>query len=520
MKYYAICLSILLLCYCPLVLADQTDQGNVTITNLSEPQAQEQFNLPYYPEVLHIQNGDCVPLNATVDVSSIGWGVPSIAYYGQWVDDYYPGNRTPKYQLEMPNTASKLKHFWINPALFGNATGFWYQRYDNGDIEIAGNLRYFRVNLTCPPPQEDIQQYVVNVTAVNKTEPVTKPFLPEKRESDILIARGDSVSLSEETPLHWWLFGYSAYGYVADKASTHDVLTLNSTDFNGLETGNYYLDIVRPGNNSLLEENYNPQYKAERFVSPEPVIESPIRTTNPIYITDLDSMGVRDALHKMVSKSIDDSYTELRLQYQDPNIQIMRIDALKNPDNDTWYNIRGYTNLANNTILTITIDAPALTQKDKNKPTSSWNTSVVAVSDDPGVWREFNALIPVDYKKIYPGQHWVTVSYKNTAKTTVGVYIYKELPPHYVPPEYIEYVGVSPYITPQVINRTVIVEVTHEVIKVVTQQITPSQADWDNYVAAEQRVWIGEAITVGIILAIILGGAYLGYVVLRSRRKD
>jgi len=488
------------------VAADNTTDS--TITNVSVVSVNGTA-LPYYPEVMHIENGQCIPLNSTVDISSLGWGVPHLAYYGRWYDSYSGYNTTPKWQIDMPNTVSALSKFYIDPFIFGNATGYWYQKYD--DIyEPAGNLRMFYVNLTCPAPKP-LKNITVNVTVVNKTIPDTLPYLPEKKDTDILIARGDSVAISATTPLNWWLFGYTPANHVYDRPASQNTLTLNASDFNGLAVGNYQLLEVHQGDNGVLEEYYNPAYKPYRFANyTYPVIESPFRATTPINIEDLDPQGVEQQLRSAVQHSIDDTITAFSLSYQEPEIQIMRIDAIKNPNNDTWYNIRGYTNLQNGTALRINIDGNLTRERE-------WNTTAIG-SSDAGIWRQFNALIPADYKQIFPGQHWVTVTADGKTSTTVGVYIYKELPPHYVPPEYIEYVGVSPFITPQVITKTVTVEVPKNIV--IKETVTPSESDWDNYVAAQHRVIIGEAVIAIALIAAVLVLIYIGYVVIRSRRKD
>jgi len=101
---------------------------------------------------------------------------------------------------------------------------------------------------------------------------------------------------------------------------------------------------------------------------------------------------------------------------------------------------------------------------------------------------------------------------------TVPFYVYKEPPAHYVPPQYIEYVGASPFVTPKVITKTVVQTVTVQIPGPV-QTITPSESDWDNYVAAQHRVIIGEVIA-AILIAIAIGALiYFGYVVIRSRRR-
>lgn len=484
------------------------DPVNVTVTS----QMSSQSSLPVFNDTFHIENGGCVQVNSTVDISSLGWGVPHLAYYGPYFDAFSPENTTPKYIIDLPNTVSKLSKFYIDPDIFGNRTGYWYQKYDSGADESAGNLRMFKVSLhTC---QAEIKNYTpVSIERINTTTPKQPDFLENRKLTDVLIARGDSVLIQEQSPMHWWLFGYTKYNYIYDRVSTGNVLTINASDLNYLSVGNYELNMVRPGNNSILEEYYNPEYKPKKYSNVTyKAIESPFRAVKPIIIDDYDPQAVELHLKQAVRDSIDDTLSELKLIYQEPDITINRIDVLQNPDNETWINMRGYTNVQNGTVLTIQMDAGYYFYKQNR----TWTTT--AVGNDPGALRQYNVMFPVDYSKLFKGFHNLTITSATGASATVQIYKYVELPPHYIPPQYVEYIGASPYVTPEVITKTVTVTVPGPT-QIVTIHDTPSDQQvrmQQESVAKDYLMYAG--IVVVILMVLYKCGKYLLKVARRARK--
>jgi hypothetical protein len=421
--------------------------------------ADELTPYPVYNEIRQIQNGGCVEINATVDISSLGWGVQRLDYYNRWTDVFSTGSAPPAYSIPIPYSAKALKTFWLDPSIFGTRTGYWYQGYLGNGTEPAGNLRMFRVNATCPvkPIQEPIN---VTVNTIDKTVPDPLPYLPAKKEGNVLLARGDEISVNAGSPVRWWLFGPGPDDIVRDRdvSNPKGTLTITEEDMHGLSTGDYRMLMIRAGDNQIYEEYYNPAYTPYRMADRTyPVIESPFRSVEPVDIEGRQPGQVRDLLVKSVASSIDDSATEWTLHYQEPEIQVKQVNAIESEQtNSTWYNIRGYTNLAAGTVLTVTIDKYNLNEITRNIRETQ---ATVIGSSNAGEWRQFNALIQVDYKNIFPGMHDVTVAAGDRTSQTVQVYIYKELPAHYVPPQYIEYTGVSPYVTPQIIEKIVTIEV-------------------------------------------------------------
>ena len=465
-----------------------------------------------------IENGQCVALNSTVDIGSLGWGIPHISWYGRYENSLAPDNSTvAKQTLDMPNTVSALSQYYIDPRIFGPYPGFWYQDYGRPDLNTAANLRMFYVNDTCPPPHQ-YQEIVVQVNVTNKTIPQRLDFLPDKHMADILVARGDdSMPIDEGEPFHWWLFG--TYHGVYDQSSPATSLIIPSEATLNFEPGNYDLVEVYAGHNNLLEENYQPDYKyfwGENRT--HEVIISPLRSVVPVDITQYDGQmqnprAVEPLLINAVRGSLDDAYKPRSVLFQEPDIQIMRLDAITNPSNDTWYNIRGYTNAINGTALTITIDPKTINQKT----IKARQFTTTAEGLDPGSYRQFDVLVPIDYTQIFPGYHDLEVSEPNGANQIIQFYVYKELPPHYIPPQYVEYLGASPYITPEKIPVPYTVTVTVPVpVTPSDEQVHAQQVIAEREVSNEHdRFWVMTGC--GVAMLALLG--YYAWTVIRRRKE-
>lgn len=505
---------------------DTSAQNSVmsgSVIPLPSSYASNQTVLPYYPETLHIENGQCVPLNSTVDISSLGWGVPEISWMGPYYTGFVPDNVTDKYDLPLSNRPSLLKNFYIDPAIFGNKMGYWYQNYGQQSYVLASgynyvpdgsaNNRMFYVNLTCPAPTK--QNFTVTITQINTTIPKLQSFLPLKKESDILLAIGDTISLAESGPIHWWLFGYGAEQQILDQPAPNGVATLDTSTWN-LEPGDYIMDKVQPGYTGIFEVRYDPGYYSGLQVDGSvPAIwrasTNPYKPVAEQSISGLNPQNVRELLEQDVKTSVSNNISSWYVSLQNAEITVDRIDATSNPSNETYLNLRGYTNVKNDTPISITVDNGQFFYK-QNK---TWNTVAIAVDADPGIWREYNTLIPIDYGKMFPGQHYITVSTSYGASMTVPFYIYQAPPDSYVPPQYIRYIGSSPFIPPVTVTVTVPVPGP---TRIVTVRETPSNEQIDSAAWAlvdEVLEYIGAMIA--ICFGALLFARYL-YRVYRRRK--
>ena len=496
-----------------ITLADETSlNGNGSINS--------GYTIPSYPALnatwpvynqtpQPIQNGQCVAINSTVDISSLGWGVPEISYYGTWYDGFSAENISDEYDVPLPNTAPALMNFYIDPAIFASRPGYWYQNYEvwkipnpNGyyyNAEASANDRMFWVNTTCPIASGNFTGITITKIITTAEVPELKGWLPEKKSSDVLIARGDSATINESASLLWWMFGYSAGGIIRNQSNLYSNVTVLDSSGWTIPLGDYNLDLIRPGSNSIFEELYNATTDS---------LVSPFANIQPVSFAGLNPQNAEGIVEGRVHSSLDDSVETLHLQLMNPEIDINTIDALQTSDNSTLYDIRGYTNLANNTQLTVIFDKGQYFARQQKE----WQTTVDTVSPDPGVWREYNTLIPVNYNEVFPGFHNITVEAADGASISVQVYIYQTPEPNYIPTQSYQYTGINPYITPVTVIQTVMVP---PVIQTVTVPVTPS----DEQVKAQQEIiqneheqyWEG----IGILVAILFLFLYIIYRLIR-----
>ena len=528
-------IAAILLLTIQICVASAVDQGatettiqNTTATTTQVPNATVNVTATSTPSVvnknwtppLHIINGQCVPINSTVDVSELGWGISQITWYGRYMDDFNPGNQTPWFSLPMPDTPRELENFYIDPRIFETRQGYWYEYYPNMQAELSANLRFFYVNETCPIPP--LVNYTVNLTmaSVNETVPQPLPWLPQKKESDILIAYGDHMTVNVTPNTHYWMFGYDPRNYQYDTPVVGSNISLNTLNWTNWAYGDFKIAFVSPGASNILEEIYNPAYVTDKYANTTfPAIESPFRNVQPINIYGLDPMNVLDRLQKAVAaSSTGNNITTMTMEYQKPYIEIDGINGLENPTNDTFIDVRGYTNVVTGTPITLTIDTDKLNAKTVG---IRQFTTIANGTIDPGVWREFDVVIPMSYSEIPPGEHNITASVPEGAQQTVSFYIYQTPGNSYVPPQYINYIGASPYITPNTVTVTVTVPGPTKTI-VVTE--TPSdeqiRAAAKTIVDKSNAELIGSIEFYGVITIIIsLVVGYTLSVIYRRRKK-
>ena len=462
-----------------------------TTTNITVPHGPI---YPVYNQTIHIENGRCVPLNATVDISSIGWGVPKISYYGQYETSFsILANTTPIKSITIPYTVIGLSNFYIDPAVFGNALGFWYQDYGTFD-ETAANNRVFKVNTTCP--NNAIVPLNATPIQINKTEPTPLEFLPVKHAADILVVRGETTPSLYKTgsPYAWWVFGQS--DEILDRRTLDgDSFSIPSSDTKNLKPGNYDVLLVYPGPNKLFEEEYK--------VSGEntSAIVSPLRAVNPIDITNLigNPPLIEEKLTTAVSTSLDDTTVKYTMVVGDPEIQIARLDVITNQSDTKWYSVRGYTNSVNGTQLTIYLDPDSITSKNIQLRTFTTTAEGLGAGD----WRQFNAVVPIR-EYLGKGNHYIEVTSPDGASQTITFYQYEESAPHFIPTQSVQYIGANPFIPPVTVIVTVPVPGPTQIVTVtITPDPAQIQAAQDKAVGENFQMW-AIRIIVGIIALLIL----------------
>jgi len=451
--------------------------------------------------------GDMVEVKSMIDLTGVmGWA-EKMAYYG------YSGDleSDPMYILDLPDTKKGYYQFYIDPEIFGQRLGPWFQYYGNNTGTEHGNLLMFRVVQKLPE---------VNVTPATPTPeptPTPKPsiVLPKAFETDFQIAYGDpfSVTVNDKyMPARLWVFGRQDKVY--NKSFPKSVVTLSPEEVQNLEPGTYTVIVQNPGKNAIFEVGYT------RTVTDSTTTEeltSPWAAVKPVDIYGIQPRMALVEFRKMIAGT-DDPITEYRLEIADPVIDMVSIDETYSEGKDVL-DIRGYTNVAEGTEITFVMD------KDWQTPrTIRANTFMEIVRQDvPNEWRYFQIFIPIDYSQIPIGQHMISASTPQGATQSIPFYVY-DLPAGQVTPnETIKYVAGNIFVptpTPEIIK---VVETVIQT-QIVTVPVTPAT----EVVYAQQKkasdenfwFWITNGIIVFVILVIgYFSGRYILRVIKRARLR-
>jgi hypothetical protein len=175
--------------------------------------------IPPVQAYYYVQQGDSVAIGERVDLSgAIGWqdsnGDWNLAYYGRSGSEM-----DPQYTIKIVKK-SDLYNYYIDPAIFGQRLGPWYQFYGNATEDNHGNTLAFRVVQT-----KNITPFD-NTTGENVTvkAPDARPTRPRKyyRYSMCQIISSPGETHSKLKPVHRQTHGSSGTG----KAS---MITVRST---------------------------------------------------------------------------------------------------------------------------------------------------------------------------------------------------------------------------------------------------------------------------------------------------
>lgn len=448
--------------------------GRYSVTSISE--ANEILAYITNKTPVRIQQSDCVFPGETIDIGGMGWYSGHLDYFGMYFDEFsISENQTPLIQIDIPYSPRKASWYYVDPEIYNDRFGWWYVHYDTD--ESKGNSRAFKVLPYCKTLVDGVMAIQTVTNAENETLNETKrtpELLGELWDtSDVLLARGDWVAI--ETPSRReakiWVFGnpYAAY----DFPSQGNNVVFNSTlELGGFASGMYNVSIVDPGKNDIYEVEYEPQHKMWQFSNvTHPILISPFRSVDIVDIYGLSTFEVEKRFLAMEHSSRDDTAIQWKLNFMEPEIRVMRIDQHITSPNYSYVDVRGYTNAINGTKITMRIDQSKLGNLTNDPDYNAvWVTN--ATGRYANAWRQFGYRIQVDTNELSPGQHYFTLTNPQGALAIVPFYVYRELPAHYQPPEYIQYIGNSPFIptpTPEKIIEQVTVQVPVEVIKTVVE---------------------------------------------------
>lgn len=338
-------------------------------------------------------------------------------YWGETIDmrrftagnDFMPGivynENDPERLIDINGYTVKI---FIDPE-------FWpvgeYHLWFEEDEPNANTLAFFVAATKITPP---VNETSVNFTGINESAviPVKMP-LEDRRVADIVSARGDP--LYYENPLitntsKVWIFG-PVYGLYNVSCGNGSVM-IDADTMSVLRPGSGTLLIVSPGKNTIVEAWVD--NKSE-------TIRSPFYWVKPVDIKGMAASVVYDKFVAWVAENTDDELTALSFSYEEPMIEITRLDrqhfALES------MRVAGYTNLMNNSVINVSVDDGYF--KEGARYSVRFETN--ATSYHAGELRQFDISVPFDEDNMTAGWHDIVArgNYGAYARTQYTVY---ELP--------------------------------------------------------------------------------------------
>lgn len=505
-------LTVLTLCLLTLLVFPAL-AGNATQENTTASVA-----VPVYPVVApyRISQGDTVYLNDTVDISGVvGWGEQIV-----WCGGYRACDEgdTP-FAINLPTTKQGYYNFYIDPQLFRDHTGNWYQWY--GHYEPSGNLISFKVaamyrNSTMTYSNGTVVNLSVGVSNATEETPIKSTILPEIPVTDYLLAVGDPLFVDTQGPGKVWIFGRVDSLY--DVETIGNNLTIPAKEFASFETGDYSMLIQTAGKNGEYDV---------RFKDGSIQWSDKWNGVKSYSTAGIQPKLVVGKLQDIIGKT-DDKYTIVDLEVQAPTLTVIRMDEVglgsreiefrDEPGLVTFYDVRGYSNLMNGTKLNAYLD-----KKDHNSREIKYFTfPAEVVKTAPGNQSMYQVMVPIIWDKMTPGvMHTITV------EGPFGTKVYADFPVEVMPADSfrpnatLKYSGSrNPWVAPTVINNTITVKETVKVVERVTVPVTPAP----EVVYAQQKKALDDTVTfwglilVGLIV-VIAGGWYIVRVYRRANEE-
>lgn len=425
-------------------ILNETDMA-ANITQPANATPEIPANIPY------IMQGETAYVGDYIDVSGVLPPYPQLAYW-DGVDMY---DRVPKYNLTMPDGKKAYYRFYLDPEIFSQRLGRWY-KYDD-KFEKQGNNLAFVVRMK---PVKNVTMTFPNGTIVNLSyekqvnytpiEELIKPepLLPERHEADYVAARGQPV-VWPEGGYRLWIFGRVNGMY--DLRNN----TIQKEQVAALEPGSYAVAVHVPGNNTIFEASYGNNTLYPAFYGRKAVN---VFGYNPALVLQNLKEMLRDT---------DDRIYEYKLVLDDPYITLNQADEVYH-NGSPVLDIRGYTNVANGTKITVTLD---------EKKTVEYKDVTLAVRTSPGNLSYYRAYVPLDYDNLAAD----ATNHTLIARTEVGGEVQKDFKISILPPDsfkpnatlkYIE--DRNPFIptpTPEIIKVPGPTQIVTQIVRV---EVTPS----------------------------------------------
>lgn len=499
---------------CLIVSATCAENASYAIVEPSIQDVVAPISMPGVKQVYRIEQGQQVYLNDTIDISGMGHGCDFAWYgaYGQYTD--------PEYIRHTDGSRKDLMNFYIDPVIFTNRPGMWYQYYGNVTDDDHGNLDAFYViaayrNYTETHPNGTIIQRSEIVSGPQPADKFGKRYILEDiKVSDYLVARGDPLITGFDKI---WMFG-RVYGLFGVNGN------VSGNDMYELEPGSYSMYSHEPGSNTRYDVGYNRTenyFWTIQYVNGEPVV---VRRDN------LGMGPVSEEIFKKIVAETDDIITKYKLEVQETKLMVSQVDEVGVGGNTayefrsgiTLLDVRGYTNAEHGTRINFVLDPNQ--QNARSISANTFNTT--AITTGPGNMRVYQVYIPINKDQMPNGVH--------TLKGTIGEdceiykdFIISELPADsYRPNATLKYIDSrNPWAPNLTVQPPVIVE------KVVTQIVTVTVTPSDEVVYAQQlkaqeeigaRNWENLKGLVALVfagLAVVAGGLYAATVIFRGMKE-
>jgi len=434
----------------------------------------DQTNLTANITPERISQGQCVELNKTYDVSSIvGWST-RFQYYGKYDYDFSPENGTYNLldTISHPMTIDKLRNYFIDPTIFGNKLGMWYQEsenYYNTNFEANANLQAFSVNYTCPVEELTQASTTINLTTNNNTI-IQQPLAP-KRMADILVTRRDALNFTSPQYIsnnsRVWIFGVR--NSIEDYPTVNNSLILPAAQLQNFDEGLYKVIIITPGPSGIRDVLYD---------STTGSITSPFKAVPDLSTNGLSPQVTFSKLEDWLNKYSDSSIKTLNMEIENPYLNIEDIHALNQTDaygvQFKGLRIEGYTNLQKGDGIYATINEDSL-----------GNAAIQvggAILDDNNIgdMRQYIVDFPVDIS-ILKQFNFITVHGSYGIAATAPLNTFTAPPGGFIPNQTVRYIGGNFYVptpTPEVIQLPPVHD-TVIVTQTITIPVTPPQSEVD-----------------------------------------
>lgn len=432
--------------------------NSTTVINVTKPE-------PAYNNTRLLQ-GQCVEVGGIYDVSSvIGYTFTTeyneFAYFGRYEDSFDPSyqNETD-YIYKIPYQRKAYYNFYLDPTIFGDRLGYWYQY--TGKYEPNANKRAFYVSDKCI---KDVNASVF--VDMNNTPILINPYVMETHPSgaDILLSRDDPLimgGLQNETRA--WMFGNTVKILGEDITNTS---VLNSSMTQTLSHGSYTLLLQTPGSNKIYDVVY---YQNNRTVTDGKDLLIPSLRSIPIAdVTGFAPVVIQRSLMNIFDTGqLDDGYVNYSVLVEPPVVQISGYQELV-IGNQSLLEVTGYTNKIPGTPIMLYVDRNEQTGRSDKYPSMTIITENASLGD----YRTFHGYIPLYYENMAKGFHNLTAVLPSGAKAGVDFYIREEPAAYYQEPVFHKFIDGNPFIptpTPIIIEKEVVREIVKTEYKTIIEK--------------------------------------------------